>query len=60
VPSPGAPSTAPPTSVFRLVPPSWRLHNYTLVGTLSDEDGITATPSPSGSATVTGVMATTL
>jgi len=34
-------------------------HTDTLAGTLSDEDGITATPSSSGSATVTGVMATT-
>src|SRR5213083_2370484 len=32
VPSPGAPSTAPPTSVFRLVPPSWRLHNSPFEG----------------------------
>jgi len=30
-----------------------------VTGTLSDEDGITVTPSPSGSATVTGVMVTT-
>jgi len=34
-------------------------HTDMVTGTLSDEDGITVTPSPSGSATVTGVMVTT-